>query len=261
MKNYILLVICGILLSINSYAGTTFKFTLRNTSKYDVKLSEGNWKCIKMLVNFPNNKILSSDKEVTFSAQDDGAEGNGCEGHEKHFSIYYQFVDQNNLAIGDKKEVQWKHYKKSGSWGFIVDGETQGNLILHSASCKGKDCKNKWVSGNDGDQFIETTDGFGKYVSIGLGDIVVTDGVGKQLGLTDVDLGSVDDVYIFHFSKTQEVCRYTNKMITCDNGVGSTFRSDSFVFFCRQAYPSDASCPWASVSNSVNYSNAAVNIY
>ncbi|MCF6776413.1 hypothetical protein L3V83_07470 [Thiotrichales bacterium 19X7-9] len=255
------ILIIGFAMSASLYAGTTFNFTLKNSSDYSVKLTEGSWKCIMQISNFPYGKILYPNNEFTFQVKDDGGEGNGCEGDEKHFTIYYQFLDDNNEQFGDKKEVEWKHYKKSGDWGFIVNGDTKGSLVLNSANCDNKDCKNKWVSGNDGDQFIETTDGFGKYVAIGLGDVNVTDGIGKPLDLTEVDLSSTDDIYIFHFSKTQEVCRYANKLITCDNGVGSIFRNESYVFFCRQADGGDSACPWTSVSEDTSNYYSNVNIY
>ncbi|TNF69648.1 MAG: hypothetical protein EP298_02780 [Gammaproteobacteria bacterium] len=245
--------------SANIYAGTTFDFTIKNTSNYSVKVTQGNWQCIKMLVNFINGAILTTNDEMIFKVQDK-AEGS-CEGKEKHFTIYYQFLDENNEPFGDKKGIEWARYKKDGDWGFIVRGDTKGTVILDSANCNGQDCENKWASGKKGNMFIETTDGFGKYKSIGLGEIVVTDGVGKLLEITEIDLSSTDDVYIFHFSNTHGACRYVNKMMTCDHGINLIFKSESYIFFCKQVDREESACPWISISEGINSYHANINIY
>ncbi|MCF6765647.1 hypothetical protein L3V82_07670 [Thiotrichales bacterium 19S3-7] len=199
-----------------------------------------------------------------------------CEGKGKAVTLAYQFEDEYGNTIDsstDKPDlIKWEHEKghpDSGDWYSNISPTTLGEdsnefigrLLLVNATCKGHDCHDKWYEhGGDADLFIETADA-DYFKTIGLGAVRVTDGVGRSVNLNEVNLDSMDETYLFHFSKTLETCQYIDKMIKCNNGVGSSFRSESLVFFCRQAYPSDASCPWASVSDSVNYANVVVNIY
>ncbi|TNF69164.1 MAG: hypothetical protein EP298_04325 [Gammaproteobacteria bacterium] len=91
-----------------------------------------------------------------------------------------------------------------------------------------------------------------KFVSIQLGAVAVTDGYGNPIdadGQGYVTLNTLKS-YVFHFSKTQQVCETKNLILTCPSSIEYVKSgTNEIVFTCAQTGKGDSVCPWTTEDN------------
>ncbi|TNF65225.1 MAG: hypothetical protein EP298_13310 [Gammaproteobacteria bacterium] len=277
-KKYALIIGFILLLGLNlayGYDSEEYEATIKNDSDNDIYVKLQDSKCMLYVNHLPNIIFAHSDIKVTLA--DDG-EGD-CNGDGKYMTLAFQVLDDydvNDEISQDSSKfdlIRFKHergHPDSDDWynniylTFAKEYDSEqmpGRTMIIHATCDGNDCHSKWYEEAKGFELvIEVTDAAEYFTSIGLGTVSVTDGLGRLVKLNQVNIDSEDDIYMFKFSKSQETCNYGNKMIRCDNGLGSTFRSESLVFFCRQTDGGDPACPWTSVSDNSS-SNYYTSIY
>lgn len=130
-------------------ASSIYKVTFENTRKSSVKINldnggKGKTQCMISLGDGPGESVftLNPNDKKTITVETDNNLGRGCAGSNKGMT----------WALSDGGSIQLWHGKKGG--GFLSIGSSwytriSTNTSVLSATCDGKDCKNKYAKSTD----------------------------------------------------------------------------------------------------------------
>ncbi|MCF6775410.1 hypothetical protein L3V83_02365 [Thiotrichales bacterium 19X7-9] len=279
----------------NIYAGARYKLQITNNTNYDVYvMSDSDW-CIENNANtIRGGGIVKTNSSVTFGFND--SNNNNCNDAQKHIVIrVFPLINGSNKYDSINQEndsfFTFVHQKNNGNWSNLIQpvrmvGNFSGAYDMNtnsypsadyltyvsSATCRGKDCLNKWSDDKDDMDLNITLKTSYKFQPVGLGDMTVTDGYGNILTpLVGTDLNSPRparysglDKYILRFTRTTKQCVVSDNILTCDSTIGYISRNylsyniNNVVLTCQQTQSGDPQCPWISLKNA---SNTPASIY
>ncbi|TNF70238.1 MAG: hypothetical protein EP298_00225 [Gammaproteobacteria bacterium] len=269
LKHILILFIIILFYPALMYADSTYWMDVTNNTSFDIIISAKNVKCIDRIENEGNvyeniekyfQIRIRPGKVGRFDFQDDG-DGSDCNGgHSKRFDMVAT-ADVDDIDplddVGYEAVLRWMHDNHDDNWETIMMNIIDDEYYSHVMTYTNMLCENGdgWVNCSDwvdgGSNFKVTVEETGyqyQVNTINLGDVVVTDGFGKQIPvepLTHSISFQEKETYYIRFSKTSKYCLIRDKLVSCPSCV--EFLSDddnNLIFACAQTESGQPACPW-----------------